>query len=328
MNNFARKLCHGVTVGLIRATDCGTRAFGARERAARVVAVLAAQLRHGIAEISVTSRVCLATALIGLSSGVGAQHRIERVHLVRFEALDYAFRGPGVVRAGRVELRLINRGMVPHHLVISRLDDSTSLSAFYLQLKAGTRAALVNLGGPGGIEPGDSSVVVLALKPGRYAVTCWMEAGPGAPHVLSGMLGELRAADSASIGETVASRTASEVPSVRLRLDEYQFRQSGAWRRGFQVVELVNTGHLRHDLQLLALAPGRSVGDVVEWVEGRMLGPPPGRLHGGSGGFEPGDTIRWGADLRPGRYVMFCFVRAPDGSFHASHGMIKELHVP
>lgn len=272
-------------------------------------------------------RMFLAAALMGLSSSTGARSGTKRVSLLRYEALDYAFRGPAVVRAGPVELRLINHGTVPHHLVVSRLDNSTSLSAFYLQLKSGKRSGMVNLGGPGGIEPGDSSVVVLELKPGHYAVTCWLESGPGSPHVFSGMLAELRA-DSASTGETVVSRTASEVPSVHLRLDEYHFHQTGRWRRGFQVVELVNTGHLRHDLQLIALAPGRNLKDVVAWVEGRMLGPAPGRLHGGAGGFEPGDTVRWGANLATGHYVMFCFVRAPDGRFHISHGMIRELRVP
>lgn len=273
-------------------------------------------------------KVAWAAALIGFPFWMGAQGRKERVYLARFEAADFAFKGPAVVPAGRIEFRLVNRGTVPHHLVISRLDDGMSLSTLYFQLKAGNRAAMVNLGGPGGIEPGDSSVVVLALKPGRYAVTCWIETGPGAPHVLSGMLSEISAVSAGSAAQTVVSRTASEAPSVHLRLDEYQYHQEGTWRRGFQVVELVNTGRLRHDLQLLALAPGRTVADVVTWVEGRMLGPAPGRLHGGSGGFEPGDTVRWGADLPSGRYVMFCFVRAPDGRFHISHGMIKEFRVP
>lgn len=48
---------------------------------------------------------------------------------------------------------------------------------------------------------------------------------------------------------------------------------------------------------------------------------------GGTGLISPGETAVTSVKLDPGYYVMECYVRMPDGSFHVSMGMAKELIV-
>ena len=48
---------------------------------------------------------------------------------------------------------------------------------------------------------------------------------------------------------------------------------------------------------------------------------------GGTGLISPGETAVSSVNLEPGYYVMECYVKMPDGRFHASMGMAKELIV-
>ncbi len=48
---------------------------------------------------------------------------------------------------------------------------------------------------------------------------------------------------------------------------------------------------------------------------------------GGTGLTAPGRTARTTANLEPGLYVMECYVKTPDGTFHTSLGMQRQITV-
>src|SRR2546422_10587041 len=86
--------------------------------------------------------------------------------LLRVLASDYAYQAPAVFPAGNVRVRLVNVGQHPHHLVLSRMDDTLSLQQFFSDVLSphphgGHRA----VGGPITSPPGRSSESWGALTP-------------------------------------------------------------------------------------------------------------------------------------------------------------------
>lgn len=61
-------------------------------------------------------------------------------------------------------------------------------------------------------------------------------------------------------------------------------------------------------------------GKIPEWYSGVIQ-------TGGTGMIASGSTATCTVNLEPGYYVMECYVKMPDGRFHASMGMMKELVV-
>ncbi|RAI90187.1 hypothetical protein [Algoriphagus yeomjeoni] len=51
------------------------------------------------------------------------------------------------------------------------------------------------------------------------------------------------------------------------------------------------------------------------------------QYHGGTGLISPGQTAKSTIFLSPGLYVMECYVKAANGEWHTSHGMIKQIIV-
>lgn len=109
-------------------------------------------------------------------------------------AVDYGFETEELP-AGRVEVAFENSGEEPHHLIASPIvGDSTAkdVESFFKTEKGkpplqekGTQATAV-------LEGGESQLVTLDLKPGRYALYCFItdrEGGP--PHVFKGMVDEV-----------------------------------------------------------------------------------------------------------------------------------------
>ena len=61
-------------------------------------------------------------------------------------------------------------------------------------------------------------------------------------------------------------------------------------------------------------------GDLPEWFSQVVFS-------GGTGLISPGKTAITTVKLDPGYYIMECYVRMPDGRFHTSMGMARELIV-
>ena len=242
-------------------------------------------------------------------------------NVVHVTGEDFKFDAPDVIPAGLTEFRFLNKGPSLHHLTILKLNGGKTIDDL--------RAALANPGPPpswvkeyGGANapaPGGESNATLRLAPGNYALICFVDIG-GPPHFAKGMVRTLR---------VVPSKAPVSNPSagVTMTLSDYSFKLSGPIRSGTRTIRVRNAGKQHHEVELVQLAPGKSVKEFLDWV-GKPEGPPPGKPLGGVSGMEPGMTEYFTANLTPGKYGLICFLPdAKDGQPHFAHGMMQEITV-
>jgi uncharacterized cupredoxin-like copper-binding protein len=116
-------------------------------------------------------------------------------------------------------------------------------------------------------------------------------------------------------------------PDATMELSDYTFGFSKPLAAGRRVLRVTNVATQPHEVFIAKLAPGKSAGDLLAWVE-KMQGPPPGMPMGGTVGLAKGESNDLILDLAPGKYALLCFVPdAKDGKPHIAHGMVKEFEV-
>ena len=242
-------------------------------------------------------------------------------NVVRISGEDFKFDAPDVIPAGMTEFRFTNKGPSLHHLAILKLNDGKTIDDL--------RAALANPGPPpswvkeyGGANapvPGEESNVTLNLAPGNYALICFVDIG-GPPHFAKGMVRPLRVVPAKKVA-------AAPIASVTMTLIDYSFKMSGPIRAGMRTIRVRNAGKQHHEVQVIQLAPGKTVKEVLDWI-GKPDGPPPGKAIGGIAGIEPGMTEYFTATFTPGKYGLLCFLPdVKDGKPHLAHGMVYEITV-
>lgn len=242
-------------------------------------------------------------------------------NIVRVTGEDFKFDAPDIIPAGLTEFRFLNKGQALHHLAILKLNGGKTVDDL--------RAALANPGPPpswvkefGGANapvPGEESNATLNLTPGNYALICFVDIG-GPPHFAKGMVRALRVVPSKAPDPKPAA-------SVTMTLFDYNFKLSGPIRAGTRTIRVHNTGKQHHEVQVVQLAPGKTVKDVLDWI-GKPEGPPPGKAMGGIAGMESGMTEYFTASFTPGKYGLICFLPdVRDGKPHLAHGMVQEITV-
>lgn len=106
---------------------------------------------------------------------------------------DHAFDYDEPVPAGRVVFRVTNRGDHPHDLVLIRLpqqvDDVNEL------LHSPQPRGLPPVYSLPAREPGETAMFSTELRPGRYAMLCFVEAADGVLHYEKGMVAEFQVGD-------------------------------------------------------------------------------------------------------------------------------------
>ena len=242
-------------------------------------------------------------------------------NVVRVSGEDFKFDAPDVIPAGMTEFRFTNKGPALHHLTILKLNGGKTIDDL--------RAALANpgpppswvkeYGGPNAPVPGEESNVTLNLPPGNYALICFVDIG-GPPHFAKGMVRPLRVVPSKKVAPAPAA-------SVTMTLYDYNFKLSGPIRAGTRTIRVRNSGKQHHEVELVQLAPGKTVKEVLDWI-GKPEGPPPGKAIGGVAGMGPGMTEYFTANVSPGKYGLICFLPdMKDGKPHFTHGMVQEITV-
>lgn len=108
---------------------------------------------------------------------------------------------------------------------------------------------------------------------------------------------------------------------------EYSFSMPDSIPAGLTTFVLEDEGKENHHLELVKLAPGKTMADVMALFT--KPGTPPIGLTpvGGPNTPGPGGESNMTLVLQPGRYVAFCVIPAPDGKPHIMHGMIKPFTV-
>ena len=262
-------------------------------------------------------------------------------NVVSLTATEHTITAPDSIPAGWTTFRLVNRGREVHYGHMVRLDSGRTVQemadAYLTAIRtSGPRPGWVRrFGGPGGTAPGDSSNVTQYLEPGSYVWICPVEDAGGTPHFDRGEVTPfvVHAAAPGTAGAAAAPAAAAVI-----RLVDHAFAIEPALRVGRQTIRVENAGTDSHDLVLMKLAPGRTLEEVMAWMNPERARrsdaaeePPPlesiGSPAGGVAAIAPGMSAWFETELGPGEYVLLCMATAPDGRSHIEHGMIRQVTV-
>lgn len=239
----------------------------------------------------------------------------------RFVASEYAFDGPAELAAGVTEVTLANEGSEPHHVTILRLADGKTFQD-YVEASRNPGPPpewATAVGGVAGVGPHGEATVTMDFEPGAHVLLCLVPDREGTPHVAHGMARPL------TVTETESAASAP-VADATLTLGDFNFTWGGA--EDGTVIRVVNGGEQAHEAQLVQLAEGASLEELLASFGPNATGPPPGRFLGGAAGLSPGEAMWLSGDLSPGTYALLCFI--PDGRSGKAHhelGMVAEFNV-
>jgi uncharacterized cupredoxin-like copper-binding protein len=114
---------------------------------------------------------------------------------------------------------------------------------------------------------------------------------------------------------------------VTITATDFAFQAPATIPAGLTTINLVNRGPELHHVQLVKLAEGHTVQELMEAV--KHDGPPPPWVSfvGGPNTPVPGGQAQATLDLAPGSYAIVCFIPSTDGVLHVAKGMVKPLTV-
>jgi len=244
------------------------------------------------------------------------------VPVVNLVARDFAFDSIADVPAGVVELRLHNLGPTLHHAAILRLTGGKTVDDLLTALKnpGPPPSWAIPVPGPNAPAPGEYANVTTRLVPGNYVVLCFVDIG-GPPHFTKGMIRAFR---------VVPSKNNAREPKSDLTLTtfDYGFKLSKPLTAGHHTIRLENTGPQEHEVEIVQLAPGKKIQDMLAWLGGDMKTPPPGKPMAGIVGVLPGHHASFTLDAAPGDWGFICFLPdMKDGKPHFMHGMVTQVAV-
>jgi hypothetical protein len=248
---------------------------------------------------------------------------VPAINVVTVTARDFAFEAPAQIPAGVTTIHLVNQGKEIHHVQLLRFNEGKTLNDFMVALKKGgpLPAWAVEIGGPNAPMPGGESNATLTLEPGSYAFVCFVDTPDHVPHVMKGM--------SHPFTVTAATMAAAVEPAsdVTVTLTDYTFTLSKPLTAGKHTIRVENGASQPHEIEIVRLDSGKTVGDVLKWAA-TYKGPPPGQPIGGMAGIASGLHGFFSVDLPAGNYGLICFYPdMKDGKPHFMHGMSKQITI-
>jgi hypothetical protein len=271
-------------------------------------------------------QIILASLILG-SVTVFAQDHAHALPEVVFKGLDYAYESPDKIEAGLVTLKFENIGKEDHHLQLARLNDGVTFEQFMTTLQTEGEAAyalLEGIGGVGIIQPGVSQSVTVDLqKPGLYIALCVIANAEGVPHLALGMIKPI---------EVVAATTpvSAEAPEADLEVHmlDFGYDLPSEINAGKQTWEVFNAGVQPHEMLIAKLEDGKTISDVMTYLQNGEQGEVPYTFQGGAQGMATGYSNFVELDLTPGNYVALCFIPDPTtGKPHVALGMVRPFTV-
>lgn len=263
--------------------------------------------------------------------------------VVEYGAKEYAFDGPGSFAGGLTQVTLKNNGAMTHHGMFLLLNENKTIADLGAAAAkdgiGGLFSVSTSVGGPGSIDPGQTSTVVIDFKPGNYVLVCIIPDADGVPHMAKGM--------ALPITATAAPATQPPAPTadVSVELADFKFISLPAIvKAGKQTWAVSNKGQQLHELGMFKLGggitydqfigmlsaspeatpmPGMATPDSAPAVASPSpVGPPPVVEKDGFAPVSPGHGGWMLLDLEAGNYAAVCFVPDPaTGKPHFLLGM-------
>ena len=169
--------------------------------------------------------------------------------------------------------------------------------------------------------PSQEQVIGINVEPGSYVFTANVGSGEGPPALVSKPL------------EVTSSSNPTPAPEVDLTVNmvDFAFTFPDKVKAGEQVWEVANRGEQLHHISLSKIKEGKTMDDVMAWIETQGEGEPAADevLH--LSPTSPGSSNYVSVNLEPGAYLALCFI--PDheeegtGQPHFALGMIETFTV-
>jgi plastocyanin len=252
--------------------------------------------------------------------GTAMTTNVMAANVVNIITTDYAFDMPNTLPSGLTTMRLTNKGKELHHVYLVKVAAGKSSKDIMGWFKAGGPPPqwMKPVGGPNasaGITEFTST-----LEAGDYVAFCVIPSPDGAPHVMKGMIKDIKVTPS-------ANKSPAPKPTVTLTLKDYDFAFDKPLTAGRHVIAVKNAGPQPHEFFMAKLMPGKTPMDMAVFAE-KPVGAPPGIPFGGITDILPGQTVYLTVDIPAGEYGFICFdPDAKDGKPHLAHGMIKQISV-
>ncbi|HXC25285.1 MAG TPA: hypothetical protein VNU46_05165, partial [Gemmatimonadaceae bacterium] len=211
-----------------------------------------------------------------------------------------------------------------HHLSVLKFEQGKTLADFMAAMKGGgpLPAWVIEIGGPNAPVPnGGESNATVTLDPGNYAFACFVDTPDHVPHLMKGMVNAF------TVTPVTTAAAAEPVADVTVTLSDYSFALSKPLTKGTHTIRVENTAMQTHEIEIVQLSPGKTIGDLTKWAA-NYQGPPPARPVGGLSGIGHGRHGFFTVDLPPGEYGLICFYPdMKDGKPHFMHGMQQQITI-
>jgi hypothetical protein len=278
----------------------------------------------------VTLAILVMALLLGACTSANASEATRsssQIPEVIIKATDFGFESPAQIEAGLVSLIMENEGQEPHHAQLVRLNDGVTQEQFQAALQQSAEAVfplVAFVGGPGLVDPGLSSQVTLELTPGQYILLCFIASHDGMPHLAKGMVKSFEVVAHADHDHASAPQLKADAV---VKLLDFSFIMPSEVKAGQQLWQVVNEGPQVHEIMIVKLAEGKTVGDIMAFMH-ESAGTPPFVNIGGLQALNPGASGWLNLDLEPGEYAALCHVPDPEsGTPHEMMGMALPFSV-
>ncbi len=279
--------------------------------------------------------IILLSLLAGCGTVAGDAPQSQLVHptpslfqTITITAIDYSYVMPTsfALRAGMVDLKLLNNGTQPHQAQLARLKPGVTAAQVVNELidqrqEAHAFALLTFVGGPDTIAPGDGQEAILDLSAGNYALLCLVTGADGLPHIDKGMLHFL------SVSPAQETQPAPQAAGDLLIRDHSYILPTVLTRSTSATIKVENQGTEPHEVNIVRLANGKDTQDVQAFFR-NPSGPPPFTEAGGMATLAPGTSGWITVHLEQGRYLAFSIVPdAQTGVFQFTQGLLAPFTV-
>ena len=113
---------------------------------------------------------------------------------------------------------------------------------------------------------------------------------------------------------------------ITVKALDYAFEAPDTVVAGYTTIRLLSQGKELHHVTMARLDGGHTLKDLFDAMKDPAAKPPAWFVEvGGPNASVPGGESAAALDLKPGRYVLLCFIPSPDGTPHIMKGMAKEM---